>query len=134
MTDTPPTAPSGPSPGQIALSVMGWLELGISVLLFAVGVPVAAGGFAVAALFLTFTATQIRRQRAEYLQRTAQAAEQPDQPRRSGTAFWVQLGAAGLLLAASVGWLIAGRPGNALLFLLWGLVLGLFAHRASQPH
>ncbi len=133
MTDTPPTAPSGPSPGQIALSVMGWLELGISVLLFALGVPVAAGGFAVAALFLTFIATQIRRQRAEYLQRTGQAAE-PPAPRRTGTAFWVQLGAAGLLLAASVGWLIAARPGNALLFLLWGLALGLFAHRASQPH
>jgi hypothetical protein len=129
---SPDSSPSPPTPGQIALSAMGWLELAVSVVLFALGVYIAAAAFGLAALFLTFVATQIRRQRTEHARRAGREAAPPPPAARPGFAFWAQLAAGAALIVASVVFLLLGNIAYVANFLIWGLVLGLFAQRAAQ--
>ncbi len=129
---TEPAPPSLPrSPGQLALSIMGWVELGISLILFLLRVYVASAAFGLAALLLTFLATQIRRQRAEYLRRSGREGGSPGAG-RVGPAFWVQLGAGAALVLASAVFLGLGNAAFAVNFLIWGLALGMLARRTAQ--
>ncbi len=128
----PDSSPSPPTPGQIALSAMGWLELAVSVVLFALGIPIAAAAFGLAALFLTFVAMQVRRQRAEHVRRAGRDVAPPPPAPRPGLAFWAQLATGAALIVASVVFLLLGSIAYAANFLIWGLVLGLFAQRAAQ--
>lgn len=131
---TEPASPPPPrSPGQLALSVMGWVELGISLILFLLRVYVASAAFGLAALFLTFLATQIRRQRAEYLRRSGREVGSGVAGRgRVGLAFWAQLGAGAALVLASVVFVGLGKTASAVNFLIWGLALGMLARRTAQ--
>ena len=123
------------SPGQLALSVMGWVELTISVIMLILDVVPAAVAFAIAALFLTFLSTQVRKQRVEHLRRTGQIPRQAAvaAPRRPGVLFWVQLGLGAALFVASAVFVVLGNYAFAVNFVLWGLTFGLFAQRMAQP-
>jgi hypothetical protein len=133
VTPEPDPRPSRRSPGQIALSIMGWLELAISVTLFILQVYVASVFFGVAALFLSFVAVQVQRQQRRYLRQTGELVEIEgvDASAHPGIAFWVLLVAGGVLVVLS---LIVGLLGNmayAVNFVLWGLVLAVFAQRVA---
>lgn len=130
MGMTPAPDPSPRSPGQIALSIMGWLELSISVTLFILQVYVAAVFFGVAALFLSFIAVQVQRQRREYLRQTGELAA-IEHVGRPGAAFWALLVAGGMLVALSVVFGLLGNTAFAVNFVLWGLVLAVFARRVA---
>ncbi len=129
----PQDNPTTTSPGQLALNVMGWLELAISVVLLILDVPWAAIAFAVAALFLTVLSIQLRKQRLEYLRRTGRASvAAPAAPTRPGVVFWAQLVLGATLVVASAVFTVLGSYALAANFVLWGLTLGLFARRAAQ--
>lgn len=116
------------NPGQLAFSVMGWVELTVSVITFILGVQIAAVTFGVAAIFMTLIATAVKRRRYDLPgdRRDQPAARQP-----SGPAFWVQLGLAAALIVAAVIFLIVGNLPFAVMFIIWGLTFGLFTHRAA---
>ncbi len=52
---------SRPTPGTIALSLMGWLELLFALMMFALGIYTVSIVFAVVSTVLSLLATQIRR-------------------------------------------------------------------------
>jgi hypothetical protein len=134
MSQPDPNRRSARSPGQIALSVMGWLELTISMILFALEVYVAAAVFGVASVFVTFVASQVQRQMIAYRERTGQpTASGPPRPSGPpGTAFWGLLGVGAALLVASAVFAALKNYGFAANFVLWALTLGLNAQRTSR--
>lgn len=134
MTQSPNHS-SDPSPGQIALAVMGYLELAVSAILLVLDVAVAAVAFAIAALFLTFVATQVRNQHLDYQRRIGQlppTEAAPPARREVGPAFWVQLGVGAALIVTSVVFVVLRNYTFAVIFVLWGLTMALFAQRAAQ--
>ena len=137
MSEAPNGSPPARSPGQLALSVMGYLELTLSVILLVLDLAVAAGAFGVAALFVTFVATQVRKQQIDYRRRSRRlpgpANPEPPARRRPGAAFWVQLGGGAVLIVLSVVFALLGNYAFAVNFVLWGLTLVLFAQRTAQP-
>lgn len=136
---SPPTAEPSPKPsaGQIALSVMGYLEIVVSVVLLLLEVPVAAVAFAVAALFLTFISMQVRKQRLEYMRRTGRLPQRAGgdeaQRRKPGAAFWVQLIIGAGLIIASIVFVFLQNYLLAVNLALWGITVALFAQRTIQP-
>lgn len=122
------------SPGQIALSVMGWLELTVSVILFVLEVHVAAAVFGLAALFVTLVATQVQRQMIAYRERTGQptAVSPPREAGSGAIGFWALLGVGAALLVASGVFAALKNYAFAGNFVLWALTLGLFAQRVAQ--
>lgn len=137
MAETPNQPSAKPSAGQVALSVMGYLEITVSVILLLLDVPVAAIAFAIAALFLTFISMQVRKQRLEYMRRTGRLPQRTDaaasQRRQPGAAFWVQLAVGGGLIVASIVFIFLQNYMLAANFALWGITAVLFAQRAVQP-
>lgn len=127
---------SDPSPGrnlgQIAFSVMGWVELTVSVITFILDVYIAAVAFGLAAIFMTLIATQVKRQRYDL---PGNRDRRPARPaiQRSGTAYWVQLGLAAALIVTAVVFLLLKNYPFAAVFVIWALAFSLFAHRAALP-
>jgi hypothetical protein len=140
MSQTEPNPRTTRSPGQIALAVIGWFELTISVILFVLEVYVASAVFGVASVFVTFIASQVQRQMIAYRERTGQpTAEGPprqagpaQRPGSAGTAFWILLGLGAALLVASAVFVVLRNYGFAANFVLWALTMGLNAQRVSQ--
>jgi hypothetical protein len=134
MSQTDPNPRSSRSPGQIALTVMGWFELAISVILFVLEVYVASAVFGAASLFVTFVASQVQRQMIAYRERTGQPTAEgpPQRPGSPGAAFWILLGVGAALLVASAVFIVLRNYGFAANFVLWALTLGLNAQRINQ--
>jgi hypothetical protein len=108
--------------GSAALSAMGWVELSVSVVLFALQIYPAAAAFAVAGIFISLIANLARRSQAPG----------PDQGSRRArkivrTAI-VVLGW-GLVIAGIAFVVILHRYVSAFIFVLWAALLALLTGR-----
>ncbi len=124
-----PTSHHRPSAGSIALTLMGWLEIAVSLVLFLKGIYAAAAVFAVVSLLVQITAAQIRRPAWDTRPLPEPAEVTPEAARRAQVAA----GAVMLLGFASVAgaglYLSRGLSLPALVLGLWALALGLQAWR-----
>ncbi|NDJ51645.1 MAG: hypothetical protein GYB68_01010 [Chloroflexi bacterium] len=137
-----------PSPATIALTAVGWLELGMSLTLFILELYVVSIAFGLAALLLAWLGNAVLRQRVDYLRQTGRLdelkliplQERPGPGRRN---FARVLGwAGGLMLGAGIAAIFVGSsvmtalnrdavPGLVITitFALWGTVLLLLSAR-----
>jgi len=122
------------NPGYAALSVMGWIELGVSVVLFFADIYPAAMVFAFASILLGFIANQVRFNKVDYRghvprPRADSAPADPQQARRSRLYHALLLALSGGLLLLS-GFFILNRAGmQAFLAALWAVALAVLAAR-----
>ena len=130
MTNEPQTKRM--TAGTIAILLMGWLEISISLILFLSNLPAVAIVFAVASVLLAFFATQIRRP-APWDTRPGVQDTTTDLPRTPFTTamFYVTAVLGFASVGGAVWMLINGRQLDAVLMALWALSLGIQSFRFS---
>ncbi|GAB4483260.1 MAG: hypothetical protein Kow00124_32590 [Anaerolineae bacterium] len=136
QNQSPPQSQS--NPGYAALSIMGWAELAVSLILFLLEVYPTAMLFALASIVLGFTANQIRFRHADYRGHLrGQPAVVPpvdDATRRRNRvihAALLILGAAALGL--SVLYIMRREGMQAFLMAQWAVALAILAARFRFP-
>jgi hypothetical protein len=108
--------------GSAALSAMGWVELSASVILFVLQIYPAAVAFAVAGIFISLVANQVRRKQEAHVDHT------PRNARRIFRTAIIILGWA--LVAAAIAFVaIYQRYLTAFVFVLWAALLALLTGR-----
>jgi len=121
------------TPGGIALALMGWLDLAVSVALFVIGVPVVAAFFALMSVFFGGVAGQIRHSRErERLRRGGAPVQHPPFFSRANTLMFAALLAATALIIPALLYTVGGSYTRAGVFALWSLALVLLAGRVRR--
>lgn len=119
-----------PTPGTIAITLMGWLELIASLILFLMEITIVACVFAAASVLLTLVAMLIRQ--------PAWTADQRRPRETTSSPFWANafrvlfitsLALAVLSIGGAVLMVAQGEGAAAVLMALWALSLGLQAFR-----
>ncbi len=139
MSSQNQSTPQGQSnPGYVALSIMGWAELTVSVILFLLGVYPTAMLFALASIVLGFAANQIRFRRADYRGHLrGQPAVVPviDQAaaRRNRLIHAALLTLSAAALGLSVLYITRREGMQAFLMAQWAVALAILAARFRLP-
>jgi hypothetical protein len=130
MTNQPQTKRM--TAGTIAILLMGWLELSVSLILFLSDLTAVAIVFAVASVLLAFFSTQLRRP-VPWDTRPGIENTTADLPRTpfTMTMFYVMAVLGFVSLGGAVWMLIGNQPLNAVLMALWALSLGIQSFRFS---
>lgn len=115
--------------GYLALSIFGWLELGVSVICVALDVIIPALGFALASVLLGFIANQVRGSRIDYrghIPAQQRAAAIPLPPAKTARFRILHLALLALAATALIGAGILafyGLRGHAIVAGLWSISL-----------
>jgi hypothetical protein len=117
------------TPGTIAIILMGWLEIIVSVAMFVSELYVISLIFAIASVLLTFLSTQIRRPAWADRPRQPETASQSGGLTRSIMMITAVLAA--LSLGGAVWMLIQGETLMTVVMALWALSLGIQTARLN---
>ena len=119
--------------GTIAILLMGWLELSVSLILFLTDLTAVALVFAVASVLLAFFSTQLRRPAPWDTRPGVQENATADLSHTpfTTTLFYVTAALGFVSIAGAVWMLISGRSLDAVLMALWALSLGIQSFRFS---
>jgi hypothetical protein len=126
-----PEGQSRRNPGAVALSLMGWFELTLSVAFFAVGLPIVSMAFGLSGLGLGVLAEQAIKGRAAYRRSIGLDESEPGSavPTRRGPVGVVLLVAAILLVPVAIYFTIAAQYMTAVILILWALILHMLSLR-----
>jgi uncharacterized membrane protein len=113
---------NGSSLGSAALSVMGWVELSVSVILFVLQIYPAVVAFAVAGIFVSLVANLVRRSQPHN-------PDQAHQRRRKTIRTLIIILGWGLVAAGVVQAAAFRRYLSAFIFVLWAALLALLTGR-----
>lgn len=126
-----PEGQSRRNPGAVALSLMGWLELTLSVAMFAVGLPVVSIAFGLSALALGVLAEQVIKGRAAYRRSIGLDGPEPEivGAARRGPVGLALIAAAILLVPVAIYFTLAAQYMTAVVLIIWALILHMLSLR-----